>query len=225
MSPNLREGLFFCRIADSAVFLDIKADRYFRLSSPLEKAFIRYIEGNANPSEIDLLGQHGLLCADCTTTINNPRRRPAPPHRSAVEAAPRNGRLSTATGLEAAAILFCIRHRLKRHPLKLNLDRLAQYRHARSFHNAGRADSAWEDRSIRLTSEFLRARRFVAVDTNCLLDSISLVCFLARRGIHADLVFGVTANPFSAHAWVQLEDMIMNDTLGHATAHTPIWTL
>ena len=56
----------------------------------------------------------------------------------------------------------------------------------------------------------------------CLLDSIALVRFLARRGLYAQLVFGVTDDPFSAHCWVQAGDLVLNDTVGDVSAHTPI---
>ena len=43
--------------------------------------------------------------------------------------------------------------------------------------------------------------------------------------MHANLVFGVTGDPFSAHCWVQVDELVLNDTLGNANAYTPIRTV
>jgi hypothetical protein len=55
-----------------------------------------------------------------------------------------------------------------------------------------------------------------------LLDSLAMVMFLAKRGLHASIVIGVTSAPFSAHCWVQTGDLVLNDTVGNARAFTPI---
>lgn len=49
-----------------------------------------------------------------------------------------------------------------------------------------------------------------------------MIIFLARRRLHASIVFGVTGDPFGAHCWVQTSDLVLSDTLGNATGHTPI---
>ena len=69
---------------------------------------------------------------------------------------------------------------------------------------------------------FRSARPYVPIDTCCLLDSIAMITFLAKRQLHADLVFGVTADPFSAHCWAQYGTTVLNDALGHALTYTPI---
>lgn len=60
------------------------------------------------------------------------------------------------------------------------------------------------------------------VETRCLLDSIAIVKFLARRHFHANIVIGVTGDPFSAHCWAQIHDMVLNDTIGNVRSFTPI---
>jgi len=46
-----------------------------------------------------------------------------------------------------------------------------------------------------------------------------------RSGIYPRLVFGVRANPFRAHAWVQLEDKVLIGDYEQVRLFTPIAAL
>jgi hypothetical protein len=59
----------------------------------------------------------------------------------------------------------------------------------------------------------------------CLPQSIAITRHLRRRSIPAILVLGVSGRPFAAHSWVQVEDMVINDTVDHASRFTPILSL
>ncbi len=61
--------------------------------------------------------------------------------------------------------------------------------------------------------------------SECLFDSLTLLNFLARYGIFPDWVFGVQARPFAAHCWVQLDEIVFNDTVEHVGGYTPIMTV
>lgn len=56
----------------------------------------------------------------------------------------------------------------------------------------------------------------------CTLDSLIVVELFARHGLFPDWTFGVQANPFHAHCWVQYEDVLINDTLDVISQFTPI---
>jgi hypothetical protein len=56
----------------------------------------------------------------------------------------------------------------------------------------------------------------------CLFDSLALIGYLAKQGQFPWLVFGVIAEPFQAHCWVQDGDMVINDTLDRVFPYTPI---
>nr|WP_242069275.1 lasso peptide biosynthesis B2 protein [Paenibacillus dendritiformis] len=75
---------------------------------------------------------------------------------------------------------------------------------------------------VRAAHGFRLARRYVPIEPLCLLDSLALLKFLAKRGLHADLIFGVTSDPFSAHCWLQSGGLVLNDTVGNANSHTPM---
>ncbi|MFP5227313.1 MAG: lasso peptide biosynthesis B2 protein [Acidobacteriota bacterium] len=46
---------------------------------------------------------------------------------------------------------------------------------------------------------------------SCLHRSAATTCLLRRAGIDARLVIGAQALPFRAHAWVEIEGIVVND--------------
>ncbi len=56
----------------------------------------------------------------------------------------------------------------------------------------------------------------------CLFDSLCLLEFLARHAFFPRWVFGVNAEPFQAHCWLQEGSMVLNDTVERVSAYTPI---
>jgi hypothetical protein len=79
------------------------------------------------------------------------------------------------------------------------------------------------ERARRLVAAFMHRRVFLFSSRNeCLYDSLALLEYLARFGLHADWVFGVQTRPFAAHCWVQLGDIVFNDTVEHVSGYTPI---
>ncbi len=93
---------------------------------------------------------------------------------------------------------------------------------ARKDRNAGRAGPSDPLRARSLTSVFDRLRLFYPRSYLCLFDSLALIHFLARFHVFPDWVFGVTADPFEAHCWVQMGSLVLNDTVERVSGFTPI---
>ncbi len=74
----------------------------------------------------------------------------------------------------------------------------------------------------KLTGSSWLARRLWSSRDRCLPRSLALTHALRASGSAARLVLGVALNPFTAHAWVQDGDRVVNDTLDHAALFTPI---
>lgn len=81
--------------------------------------------------------------------------------------------------------------------------------------------------------EMERARMLVRIYTHlrplffgsrdaCLFESLVLLGFLARHGIHVDWVFGVRLRPWLAHCWLQRDGVALSDTTEHIDLFTPI---
>jgi hypothetical protein len=203
------------------VFLDIGSDRYFHLPYPMEQALVAYLDGVGCPDvDISTLVERTILVEQAGTAID---RHPSiqPVVRSAVEASlpPRNLRVSEL--MEVFAIVLITRMKLKISTLKSILDCLAADRNIRTARTKPLVELS-QHRLAYAAAAFRRARLYVPIEMRCLLDSIAMARFLTRRRIHAHVVFGIALDPFSAHCWVQANDLVLNDTVGNVTSHTPI---
>jgi hypothetical protein len=69
---------------------------------------------------------------------------------------------------------------------------------------------------------FKTLRPWYPRDFLCLFDSLALLEFLAAEEIFADWVFGVRAEPFEAHCWVQREQVALNDSIERVSTFVPI---
>lgn len=224
MRYQLREDLSCCDVDGTIIFLDVAQDRYFRLSRPLEVAMRRFhAHEDVAPTLLEKLATKEILIEAV-----GPIARPAIsnfqlPSRSAIEQ-PMAAcyKPSAATVFEAMAIVWSTRRKLKTRALKTNLDEARTYRNRKAGPSKTVAPSVLEENLFQAAWQFARSRRYVPIEPICLLDSLSLLRFLSRRGLPANIVFGVTPAPFAAHCWVQAGDMVLNEALSDANAHTPI---
>lgn len=220
MHYGLPPHLSYCLIDGRTIFLDIDRDLYFRLESSLEQGFLSYVHAeDGDQSHRDALLERGILIPGSDRT-NLAHRTLLQPSQSLIELRDRKVCARLADVLEILLIVLRFHRHLKTLPLKSILDSLKS-REAKGHLGMWRA--APHDPQILDAAEmFMQARRFVPIETSCLLDSLSLIRYLDKRGMTAELVFGVTDAPFSAHCWVQAGCVVLNDTVGNAMAHTPI---
>ena len=221
MPYALRDDISFCWVEGHPFFLDIRNDRYFRLQSPVERAFIACSQGEYTQLDLSELVERNILIKAPAGTAHVSAVSVERPCRSAFEESVPHRRIRVAVLLEAFAAVYltCLWKRM--HALKDVLSALDRYRNRRAPPQAVPTTGNGQQLAMAAT-EFRTARLYVPVETTCLLDSLAMVRFLARRGLHANLVFGVACDPFSAHCWVQAGDRVLNDTVGNVNAHTPI---
>lgn len=93
---------------------------------------------------------------------------------------------------------------------------------ARKRDNANPSCPLDVERAQFLLSIFDSLRLFFPRPYLCLFDSLALIHFLARFKLYPDWVFGVSADPFEAHCWVQAGSVVLNDTIARVSAFTPI---
>lgn len=72
------------------------------------------------------------------------------------------------------------------------------------------------------TAIFRKLRPWYPRGYLCLFDALALIEFLARRRLFPTWVFGVQAQPFGAHCWVQTGDQLLNEGAEFANQFTPI---
>ena len=221
MDYELRPTLSACNVDGHFVFLDVHADRYFHMTPYLERAFERYAGGDIrNEADIQALLERGILVHSHPTRRSIVRRSLPAPARSVVEMPGDAGILSPLTLIEIALLVLSTRWLLAHRKLHEVLDAVQQARlEIEASVNPSAVNEAVLLKAARM---FRRERLLVPIEPRCLLDSISLVRFLARRNLPSNIVFGVTGDPFSAHCWVQDGTLVLNDTIGNVQSHQPI---
>lgn len=192
MHSILQSNLSYCMIDGHAIFLDLERDRYYRLTPSREAQFLASADAESN------LGVS----------------LPEPAH-SVLEMTLDPGKANAATTIKVLSITLSARRRLRNLALKDVLGAVLRCREAST-------PSCAESHVVDLTQRFLRARLRLPMEPSCLSDSIALATYLALHGEFAHIVFGVTDVPFSAHCWVQVGNLVLNDTVGNATAYAPI---
>ncbi|MHC9083906.1 lasso peptide biosynthesis B2 protein [Luteimonas sp. RIT-PG2_3] len=223
MFYRLPDNLSYCQVDDHLVFLDTRKDRYFRLSSAMERAFLAYMKGGPDPGiPPSVLIDHNILVPSSDATVNVPAPSVPCPTRSAVEESRSNDPVDISMLLDVFSVVCSMRAQLAARNLNNILSSLSAYRQSRAHSPAVAATHTEAEHLSQVAVMFWQVRVYVPVTPRCLVDSLSLVKVLARRGLYANIVFGVTSDPFAAHAWVQAGDLVLSDTVGHATSHTPI---
>jgi hypothetical protein len=95
-------------------------------------------------------------------------------------------------------------------------------RRRRHAHSTGECDAAL---AARLISIFRKLRPLFPRPYLCLFDSLALLEFLAGYDCLPHLVFGVVADPFEAHCWLQAGSVVLNDDLERTGQYKPIFTV
>jgi len=67
-----------------------------------------------------------------------------------------------------------------------------------------------------------RASRLALMPVRCLDIASACTCLLRLRGLPADVVIGVRASPFAAHAWTELHGRVIGDLVSVTDSYAPI---
>ena len=216
MFPSFRNGVHYCVADGRTVFLDVDANRYFCLPPGADQLFQTWLTNRkkALPSEVlTPFSEQGIIVDSTAWEIKGPCRREKP-SQSAMSGRPVfPGFAATARiVLSQLLSLWQIRHgRLSDMIARLNVAPKIS-----ATEVPGAVDLANCARNFQSCALLIQAK------DRCLSRSSALVRYLRRRGHDVDLVIGVKMNPFSAHAWVQHGETILNDTLDNVLPYTAI---
>jgi hypothetical protein len=221
MDYRLGPDVHFCVLDGRAIFLDVQADRYNGLSRDTNDAFLRLAQGfAASPGDSLLLSSlvdRGLLISGHI----------GPRVRMPTLSAPRQ---EIPIGLEIKLRLFDSIHasqvqlaarRLRRHGLAFVLQSLSRRR--RQIAKCDRLSRNSEFARIR--AAFRRTQPLFTSTEQCLARSVAFVSMCYDRGLLPALVVGVRDKPFSAHCWVQSDDIVLNDDMDRVRLFKPILSL
>jgi hypothetical protein len=214
---GLRPGVSFCEASGHLVFLDIEADRYFGLASAAEAAFRSLLRQQPQQA----LGQSTDALIETRLLVVRPDALPirACPEPAPVRASLLDRRLPSAPVfaiVRALAGIMAARLALRVGGLAMPLRTLTG---GKSRITARASDRAKIESEV---AAFHRCALLVRSHDQCLVRSLALMRGLAARGESADLVIGVRVRPFSAHAWVQKGDLLLNESCDGVRGYTPI---
>lgn len=212
---TLNPALSYCKVGNRHVFLDIAGDRYFCLAERLEAAFGALVDGTVpDNAAIGLLHAERLLVPGAAGAPLRPC--PADTAPAGLLDGPAPTRLARHYPGLIAAIVRTRRH-MRRESIAALLCRLMQARAAGS-HAAAAHDAV----PAAVAHAFERLALFSTTHDQCLVRSLALAHYLARRGCAAEIVFAVRLQPFKAHCWVEYRGAIVNDRLERVRHFTPI---
>jgi len=208
MDWSLAPNVTFCWTGGKVIFLDAARDRYLALPDAASARFRDWLAGPASAPPFEQLTRAGLLVCDSRLAgvIEHCRVRVPDTDLDA-----RQPDLASCSTFAAARAAVRARWRLK-------LRRFEQILSDIQSAQAGLSAAAAEDHAC----AYAQARRRLPLARQCLKDSLALLDFLTGRSIRATLVFGVMAEPFGAHCWVQSETAILNDSVDNVSRFTPI---
>jgi hypothetical protein len=231
----LANHAFLCRAGRHYVFLDLKADRYWAIArehlealGPSLRGWPESGQAPALPEDEeagnachlgDVFVRRGLLTTDPAAGRDVASTRFPLPERGLPQKGQPMIRQPGPWHVSNFIIASCSATAKRRwRPISKIIGKPA--RHSRSKPNGFD-----EDRCRDLVAVFSALRPYFPEKSSCLLDSFMLIEFLARYEIRPHWVFGVRTAPFSAHCWVQHEDLVLNDTPDHVGSFAPIMVI
>jgi hypothetical protein len=231
LSYLLAPHVFVCRLDKQSVILDLKADRYFAVGA----AELEAIQGASHITEGSTEQAASLF-----EQMRSSNMRTRDPARGKDIRAVRalTPIVALITGYQRPnvrfrfidVVRFCFVVGLAATAFRLlPLSRAVAYisrRRARLSDKTASVSplSRASLESLRETVqryETLRPLLFTGHDA-CLLDSFSLAVYLIQSGYAPHWIFGVKAQPFSAHCWLQIGSTVLNDTPEHVRTYTQI---
>lgn len=210
---TLLPALSFCVIEETALFLDLARDRYFRLPEDANAAFIAsLVNGAAFAPALQSAGLKQfvslapLLAQGSGIVIR--------------EAADLRGcGFSPSLMIRALWEQRAIERRLAKRGLHMVMSELRSVLCSRHPSRPFDADHA------ALVKAFEDAGLVRSAVDRCLPRSIALARLMARSGGACQVIIGVKLRPFAAHCWVQAGHLVLNESAEEAARYTPILML
>lgn len=217
LSPHVSYG----HVSGRAVVLDLEADRYLLLG-PAETEALQALGSGRDLLSLAAsrnLLVRGIICDGVGCEIRPVEQEH--PLSSALETGePGSGISAFETLRSCIGNLLTLRLR----GLSPLLQHARAYR-TRSARRAGGNLAEDNDRAAELARSFADARISVPMPRLCIPDSLALAQCLWKRGLTADLLFGVQLDPLLVHAWVQSGSLVLSDPLNIVADYTPVFKL
>ena len=237
MEYSLNPFVFLCPSNRYVVMLDVHRDRYACVLRDQFELLAPWLDGwqdapsAARPDRSDrphgiaaevarTLVSQGILTLDASNSKPvRPVRVPSPRTGMACIQPPTHRAILRRT---PAFFLACRRAHiaLQRDRFVTVLTRVAARHSLDGRHHV--VTGASKVQAARLVAIFAALRLFYPRPYLCTFDSLALLEFLAAYALYPRWIFGVRADPFHAHCWVQYGETVLNDRIEHVTRLSPI---
>ena len=204
---SLADGISYCIVDGTAIFLDLHRDRYIAARADLLPSAgsaacgmvlrdRRLVTGNGSADD--------SVAPACVQIATKELSR---------------GRFSSRATEAFMAMMdtLLVERRLGRSGLAAAVSHLELDRRRRVF----RIDADWSEYESAL-APFLAIDRLRDQTVSCLTRSLAIHRALSRRSLPATLVIGVKLGPFAAHAWLQHGNVVLTDLLERTGTYRPI---
>ncbi len=237
-APRLAEDVYFCVAQGHGIFLDLKHDAYSAIALPVRdpgwdgvgcedlSGLTELIAVHHDPLlEAGLIRPDGALGLPLTASLGI--ARPTAHIRGLADQ-----RAFGSPGERPAAVRVTWADAFDFFAASHSASRSLKTRHISDIVDAVRRRKAAAgerpadvDALRRETMIFGRLRPWYPRDYLCLFDALALLEFLARRRLYPTWVFGVQAQPFGAHCWLQAGACLLNEGTEYANQFTPIMAI
>jgi hypothetical protein len=230
----LSKDCFACRVQGYWVILNAERDKYFCVTHNDLTSMGDHLHGwRVHPTVAEHISHvqtaaDGLIESMISSgiiTTNQSAGKPfvesecpvgdsaleAPSHRASLKP---SFRCITSFFLSCAQADWCLRRKELSHTF-------ARIRRRR-LHTVSRDPNPHAANASTLIAAFKRLRPLYPRQYLCLFDSLALAEFLARHCLFPRVVFGVIADPFQAHCWLQEDSTVLNDDLERVLKYKPI---
>jgi len=230
----VRHHAFLCRVRRHWIILDLHSDQYFCIPARAFAALGPQLHGwssDAGRASLDLQGHDGGTATLARQLVDkgvlSESSESAGPLLQCTIAIPTSALDSavpvsrTYRALVTPAFLFaCMTADRQLH--RCTVEATVKVVQARRLRNTQQVISVDQTKARTLVAAFNSLRLWYPRAYLCLFDSLALLEFLALHGIYPQWIFGVTADPFQAHCWLQEGPVVLNDTLFRVCNYTPI---
>ncbi|MDR7256287.1 hypothetical protein J2X47_000448 [Sphingomonas sp. BE270] len=216
---RLRDQLHYCYSGGRAIFLDATDGRYFCLPATGETAFLAFHKGDANDDQVGWLRSKNILIEpDGRLGHNSPSTRGILVPSEQLEFLGR----PTALDIMAATMARVMVQALLKHR---GFEWAYRSVIAAKAKHGSTAESDDSQDPAAIAAAFQATDLLMGNTNRCLPRSLAFLRLCITRGHLPSLVLGVRTNPFTAHAWVQIGNKVLNDTVDKVRVFTPILVL
>jgi Transglutaminase-like superfamily len=232
----LSKDCFVCKMGGYWIILSAKRDRYLCVAHAELASIGDQLHGwwtssdSARSSSIDAetdklvdsLTINGIITRN--PTIGKPfaeSEYPAPEHRIEVPESTASAQVSLSRTLRFFLACTKVDLQLRSQALSRTLARIERRRLRRESSRA----TCNAPYAATLVAAFQKLRPLYPRSYLCLFDSLALLEFLAGHHLLPRVVFGVVADPFQAHCWLQDGSTVINDELERVGRYKPILSI